>query len=339
MTRLLELLVNGVSLGLLYALITLGFVIVYKATRVVNFAHASFLLLGVYVVAATQPRVGFAVAALLGIAVVAVLGLAVARLLLARIQRDHHHAMPIVTIGLNIVLTAELVRRLEEKVLPLGAPWDGHVVHVGELALPLTAVLTVVGVPLLIAGLTALFTLTGWGLAMRASIADREGAALVGVRLHRVSAAAWMLAGALATVAGIGLASFPSPGVSVSIEAVAITAFPAAIIGGFDSLGGAIAGGLIVGVVQVFVAGYQDSLAFLGLGIGMYYDYDLRDVETIERQDGASPRLDPIHVRRIAAVRHREDADRICTKQQLRVEDVGHQPNLDRARPARKLDA
>jgi branched-chain amino acid transport system permease protein len=268
MTRVLELLVNGVSLGLLYALITLGFVIVYKATRVVNFAHASFLLLGVYVVAVAQPHVGFPVATLLGLAVVALLGLLVARLLLARIERHNHHAMAIVTIGLNVVLTAELVRRLEEKVLPLGAPWDGHVVHVGALALPLTTILTVVVVPLLIGGLTALFTLTGWGLAMRASIADAEGAALVGIRLRRVSATAWVLAGALATIAGVGLASFPSPGVSVSIEAVAIAAFPAAIIGGFDSLGGAIVGGMIVGVVQVFVAGYQDSLAFLGLGIG-----------------------------------------------------------------------
>jgi branched-chain amino acid transport system permease protein len=286
MTKVLELVVNGVSLGLLYALITLGFVIVYKATRVVNFAHASFLLLGVYVVAVAQPHVGFAVAALLGFAVAGLLGFAVARLLLARIERHDHHAMAIVTIGLNVVLTAELVRRLEEKVLPLGAPWDGHVVHLGALALPLTTVITVLAVPLLIGGLTAVFTLTGWGLAMRACIADAEGAALVGIRLRRVAATAWVLAGALATAAGVGLASFPSPGVSVSIEAVAITAFPAAIIGGFDSLGGAIAGGLIVGVVQVFVAGYQDSLAFLGLGIGDVAAYVVMIVVLLWRPSG-----------------------------------------------------
>jgi branched-chain amino acid transport system permease protein len=95
-----------------------------------------------------------------------------------------------------------------------------------------------------------------------------------------------MLAGALATVAGIGLASFPSPGVSVSIEAVAIAAFPAAIIGGFDSLGGAIAGGLIVGVVQVFVAGYQDSLSFLGLGIGDVVAYVVMIVVLLWRPSG-----------------------------------------------------
>ncbi|TMR99867.1 branched-chain amino acid ABC transporter permease [Nonomuraea basaltis] len=286
MTRLLELLVNGVSLGLLYALITLGFVIVFKATRVVNFAHASFLLLGVYVVAAMQPRIGFAAAAVLGLAVAGLLALATERLLLARIDRHNHHAMSILTIGLNVVLAAELTRRLGEHVLPLGAPWDGHVVHLGPLTLPLTVVITVVAVPLLIGGLTALLTLTGWGLAMRASIADAEGAALVGIRLRRVSATAWALAGLLATLAGIGLASFPSPGVSVSMEAVAIAAFPAAIIGGFDSLGGAIAGGLIVGVVQVLVAGHQDSLAFLGLGVGDVVAYLVMIVVLLWRPSG-----------------------------------------------------
>ncbi|MFD1543505.1 branched-chain amino acid ABC transporter permease [Nonomuraea guangzhouensis] len=286
MIRLLELLVNGVSLGLLYALITLGFVIVFKATRVVNFAHASFLLLGVYVVAVAQPLLGFAAAALLGLAVAGLLGLATERLLLARVDRHNHHAMAILTIGLNVVLTAELTRRLGEQVLPLGAPWDGHVVHLGSLTLPLTVVITVVAVPVLIGGLTALLTLTGWGLAMRASIADAEGAALAGIRLRRVSATAWVLGGLLATAAGIGLASFPSPGVSLSMESVAIAAFPAAIIGGFDSLGGAIAGGLIVGVVQVLVAGHQDSLAFLGLGAGDVVAYLVMIVVLLWRPSG-----------------------------------------------------
>ncbi|MEU7829873.1 MULTISPECIES: branched-chain amino acid ABC transporter permease [unclassified Nonomuraea] len=286
MIRLLELLVNGVSLGLLYALITLGFVIVFKATRVVNFAHASFLLLGVYVVAATQSRIGFAAAALLGLAVAGLLALATERLLLARIDPHNHHSMAILTIGLNVVLTAELTRRLGEQVLPLGAPWDGEVVNLGPLTLPLTIVIIVVAVPLLIGGLTALLTLTGWGLAMRASIADAEGAALVGIRLRRVSAGAWVVAGLLATAAGIGLASFPSPGVSLSIESVAIAAFPAAIIGGFDSLGGAIAGGLIVGVVQVLVAGHQDSLAFLGLGVGDVVAYLVMIVVLLWRPSG-----------------------------------------------------
>ncbi|XVQ10091.1 branched-chain amino acid ABC transporter permease [Spirillospora sp. CA-255316] len=286
MTRQIELLVNGVSLGLLYALITLGFVIIFKATRVVNFAHASFLLLGVYVIAATQPRIGFAAAALLGLAVTGLLALATERLLISRIEGHNHHAMAILTIGLNVVLTAELTRRLEEKVLPLGAPWDGHVVDIGPLSLPLTVVITVVAVPLLIGGLTALLTLTGWGLAMRASIADAEGAALVGIRLRRVSATAWGLAGLLAAAGGIGLASFPNPGVSVSLETVAITAFPAAIIGGFDSLGGAIAGGLIVGVVQVLVSGHQDSLSFLGLGVGDVVAYLVMIVVLLWRPSG-----------------------------------------------------
>jgi branched-chain amino acid transport system permease protein len=268
MTNLLELAANGVSLGLLYSMITLGFVVVYKATRVVNFAYPAFMLTGVFLVATASPKIGFAAAAVLGLAVTALLTLLSERLLVSRVKGGDHHGMAILTIGLNIVILAEVSRRLHERVLPLGAPWDGHVVHLGTLTLPLTVVITVILIPLLIAGLGLVLRTTGLGLAIRASVEDAEGATLVGVRLRRVSAGAWAVSGVLATVAGIGLASFPSPGVSLSMEAVALTAFPAAIIGGMDSLGGAIAGGLTVGMVQVLVAGYQDELSFLGLGLG-----------------------------------------------------------------------
>ena len=268
MKDLLELLANGVSTGLLYALITLGFVVIFKATRVVNFAYPSFMLLGVYLVAVAAPRTGFAAAVLIGLAATALLSLAAERLLVARVRPGDHHGMAILTIGLNIIVLAELGRRIEERVLPLGAPWDGHVVRVGGMVFPLTVVLTVVAVPLLIGAMAVLLRVTGMGLAVRASVEDAEGATLSGVRLTRVSAGAWAAAGLLATVAGIGLASFPSPGVSLSMETVALTAFPAAIIGGLDSLGGAVVGGLVVGMVQVLAAGYQEQLSFLGLGLG-----------------------------------------------------------------------
>jgi branched-chain amino acid transport system permease protein len=268
MTRGVEILLSGVSLGLLYALIALGFVIVFKATRTVNFAHASFLLFGVWVVAQTSPHIGFAAAVALGLVAAGTLGLAVERLLLSRVDGRKHDALAILTIGVNVVLTAELSWRIGESVLPLGAPWDGHVVHFGSVVLPLSVIITIVTVPLLIAGLAAVLRHTGWGLAMRASIEDREGAALAGVRLKRVSAGAWIAAGILAVAAGIGLASFPSPGVAVSTGTVAIKAFPAAIIGGLDSLGGAIVGGLVIGIAEVTVAEYQDALSFLGRGLG-----------------------------------------------------------------------
>lgn len=268
MTNLLELVANGVSLGLLYSMITLGFVVVYKATRVVNFAYPAFMLTGVYLVAVASPKIGFVPAALLGLAATAVLALVAERLLVSRVKGGDHHGMAILTIGVNIVVLAEISRRLHERVLPLGAPWDGHVVHFGPLTLPLTVIITVILIPLLIVGMALVLRLTGLGLAVRASVEDAEGATLIGVRLRRVSAGAWAVSGVLATVAGIGLASFPSPGVSLSMETVALTAFPAAIIGGLDSLGGAVAGGLIVGMVQVLAAGYQDELSFLGLGLG-----------------------------------------------------------------------
>jgi len=106
MTRGVEILLNGVSLGLLYALIALGFVIVFKATRTVNFAHASFVLFGVWVVAQTSPHIGFAAAVALGLVAAGTLGLAVERLLLSRVDGRKHDALAILTIGVNVVLTA-----------------------------------------------------------------------------------------------------------------------------------------------------------------------------------------------------------------------------------------
>ena len=102
---------------------------------------------------------------------------------------------------------------------------------------------------------------------MRAAAEDGETAALMGIRLGRVAAGAWVLAGALAAVAGLFLTSFPAAGRHRRVGAGRRSrAFPAAVLGGLDSTGGAVVGGLIIGVVRSLTAGYQDELAFLGRG-------------------------------------------------------------------------
>ena len=268
MAVFLELLVNGISVGAVYALIALGFVVIFKATEVVNFTHASLLLAGGYVIARLHPLIGFWAALAAGIAAAAVVGALVEFLILRRAHVGSRGVLAIVTIGVDILLTTELTRQIGTEVLALGDPWGDRVLHFGPVTVAETRVVALVVAAALIVAFLLAFKFTGWGVAMRATAEDAETAALMGVRLGRVSLSAWAVAGALAAVAAMFLCVFPTPGLDRGTAAAAMKAFPAAILGGLDSTTGALAGGLIVGVTETLMSGYQSELAFLGRGIG-----------------------------------------------------------------------
>lgn len=268
MTTFLELLLGGLSMGSVYALIALGFVVIFKATEVVNFAHASLLLAGGYVTAVLHDDIGFWPALAVGIASAAAVGAAVEFLVMRRYRGQDQSVLAIVTIGVDILLTTDLTRRIGTDVLALGDPWGDAVVHLGPVTLPQTRIAAFASATLLIGAFLLVFRYTAWGVAMRAAAEKPETAALMGVRLGRVSLAAWAVAGALAAVAALFLTVFPTPGLERATSLAALKAFPAAILGGLDSTTGALAGGLIVGVTEAMATGYQSQLAFLGRGIG-----------------------------------------------------------------------
>jgi branched-chain amino acid transport system permease protein len=108
----------------------------------------------------------------------------------------------------------------------------------------------------------------------------------MGIRLGRVSALAWVVAGALAAVAALFLVGAPTPGVSPSVYTVSLRAFPAAILGGLDSTGGALVGGLLIGLAESFAAGYQDQLLFLGRGFGEVVPYVVMILVLLVRPSG-----------------------------------------------------
>ncbi|HEY3686857.1 MAG TPA: branched-chain amino acid ABC transporter permease [Streptosporangiaceae bacterium] len=264
--RLANLLVDGVSLGLVYALISIGFVVIFRGTRTPNFAHGSMLVLGTYLIAVLHARVGFAAAVAIGVAGAAVFGFAVNRLAMVPTRNAGTDVRGIITIGLNVVLTAELTRRLGADILTSGDPWGDATLHAGGLAVPVSRLAALAVSALIIAGFVLANRYTMMGLSARATAEDPETASLVGARLRRVSDWAWILGAALAAVAGLFLIAYPSPGLVAGTGDIAILAFPAAVIGGLDSVGGAVAGGLLVGLSQALVSGYQDRLAFLGQG-------------------------------------------------------------------------
>ncbi|MFP3987025.1 branched-chain amino acid ABC transporter permease [Streptomyces sp. E11-3] len=273
MTIFIELLLNGISLGSVYALIALGFVVIFRATEVVNFAHASLLLAGGYITAVLSDDIGFWLALLTGIAGAALVGAAIEFLVMRRYRGSDHSVLAIVTIGVDIMLVADIGRRLGTDILSVGDPWGDRVLTVGSVSLAQTRVAALLAAGLLITAFLLAFRYTSWGVAMRAAAENAGTAALMGIRLGRVSLGAWAVAGGLAAVAALFLTVFPTPGLEKSTAQVAMKAFPAAILGGLDSTTGALVGGLIVGVTESLATGYQGDLTFLGRGLGELAPY------------------------------------------------------------------
>ena len=264
--KFLEVLINGISLGGIYALIALGFVIVFKATEVVNFAHGSLLVLGGYVTARAHDHMSFLPALLLGILVAGLAALVVERLFVARLRDGNVNALAILTIGVDIVLITELTRRFGPDILSEGDPWGNKIVHFGNVDLPQSRLAAIIVIALLLVAFFLAFKYSSWGISMRAAAEDGEAAALMGIRRGRVTMTAWFVAGALAAVAAVFLTAYPTPGIDPGVRETALRAFPAAILGGLDSTAGAVVGGLAIGISEATVNGYGITLAGGSLG-------------------------------------------------------------------------
>ncbi len=286
MTQFLSLLLNGISLGALYALIALGFVIIFKSSEVVSFTHGSLLLLGAYSIARLSESMGFLPAVAIGVTITALAGLLVERLIINRLRGAPVISLAIVTIGVDIMLLTDLVRRIGSDILNVPHPWGGEVFRLGNVGISQNRATATLVAAVVIGLFFLAFKYSSWGVAMRASAEDGETAALMGIRLGRVSALAWVIAGGLAAVAALFLVGAPTPGVSPLTYTVALRAFPAAIIGGLDSTGGALVGGLLIGLAETFAAGYQEQLLFLGRGFGSVVPYVVMILVLLVRPSG-----------------------------------------------------
>ena len=288
MSQFIELFLSGLMLGCIYGLIAMGFVIVFKATNVVNFAHASVVMLGAFLVAKWHGSLGFfgAIgAALVACALVAVaLDLVFLRPLRKRVSSVD--VLAIMTIAINVILGTELVRAVGNDLLPSGAPWGADTTDVLGAAIPQARIAAAIIAVALMGVFYLVFTRSNWGVAMRAAASDPEAAALMGIRLGRVAGASWAVAGALAAIGGAFFVSFPAGGVSNVTGLLALSAIPVAVLGGLDSTAGAIVAGLIIGVAQQLAAGYQDELSFLGRGLSNVIPYIVLFVVLLWRPTG-----------------------------------------------------
>jgi len=285
-TQFLSLLLNGLSLGAVYALIALGFVIIFKASEVTSFMQGSLVLLGAYLMARFHDTLGFWGALVVGVGGAAIAALVVERALINRLRGAPVISLAILTIGVDLIIVTELTRRIGSDILNLGHPWGGNVLKLGGVGLTENRALAILVAGVLISAFFVTFKYSSWGISMRAAAEDGEAAALMGIRMGRVSMVAWMVAGALAAIAGLFAVGAPTPGVTPAVATVALSALPAAILGGLDSTGGALVGGLLIGLAEAMAAGYQDQIAFLGRGFGDVVPYVVMVAVLLVRPSG-----------------------------------------------------
>lgn len=288
MTTLFQNLFAGVSLGATYALIALGFVVIYKSTGVINFAQGGLLALGAYLgyTFTDSIGVGFAVAIVLACLSTALFGAGFQRLVLTRMVGQPSFAVVMITIGLLFVIDPLITAFWGFDQLLLTNPWNVRSVTAAGVVLGIRDLWTIGLTAAVVAAFFAFFRWSRLGIAMRATAFDQEAAIAHGISARRVFAASWAISAALAALAGVALAAGPG-GLSPSIGLIALTAFPAMIVGGLDSPTGAVLGGLVIGLAEALTRGYQDQfLAWAGPNVSGIVPYVIMIVILLVRPYG-----------------------------------------------------
>ena len=275
MEELLTATVGGVAQGSLYALLGLGFVIVYKGTRVVNFAQPVLMILGAYFTSAfaVDRGVPFPLAALAAIGVTALVAIVVERVAMRPMVGKPPFAAAMVTVGIFLALQVVAGDLIGLEQRQVGDPWGldkssiaGVTVFHSDLASIAIAVVVVLS-------LGAFFKYTRWGLAMRATALSQETALAQGVPVGRMFSLSWAFAGGLGAIAGM-LVATGGAGFDQTTTLVALKALPAIILGGLDSIRGAIVGGILIGLAEAHTKTYQaDHFAWLGANFDQVVPY------------------------------------------------------------------
>ena len=268
--QLLQLLISGLSQGCIYGLIALGFVLIYKATETVNFAQGELMMLGAFagLVASAWLGLPYWVALLLAVLVMVVLGMAVERLVLRPILGQPAFAIVMVTIGVGYVARGlvTMVPGVGTETYTLPTPFKDELVRAGGLIISAEHLVVIGATVVLCLLLFGLFRFTRIGVAMQAASQNQLAAYYMGIPVKRLNGLIWGISAAVAAVAGVLLA--PITFVHANMGFIGLKAFPAAVIGGFGSLPGAILGGLVIGLVESLAGfylpeGFKDIAAYV----------------------------------------------------------------------------
>ena len=280
----LLLITNGVMIGLMYTLIALGFVLVYKATDAINFAQGEFVMFAGFIAAAAAYFAGlsFWICASLAIVGMAAFGFSLERIVLRPLIGRPVIAVIMATIGIAAVLRGSATIAFGAGTRAINMPVGDDPIVLGPIMFPPVELVGAVISLVSLAAFTWFFLRTRMGIAMRAVADSQQVAMAMGINVRRYFAFAWALAGVVSALAGLVWGAMI--GVDNQLAVVGLKVFPVVILGGLDSIVGAVVGGLIVGVVENLAAGYLDP--YVGGGTKDFAPYVLMIVALMIRPYG-----------------------------------------------------
>lgn len=256
-----QLLITGIVLGSIYALVALGFVLIYKSTGVINFAQGEFLMLGAYI--CLQMVVGyhlnFWASFALTLIFCGIIGLFIERAFLRPMIGEPIISIIMLTIGLSSVIRAviQLFWGTQTKVFP--QIFSEKPIHLTQnIGISEVYIYSIVFAAIFLGIFTFFFKFNRSGIAMRATADDQQAAMSMGISIKKIFALAWCIAAVVSAVGGILIGNIN--GINVSLSFYGLKVFPVVILGGLDSIGGAIVGGLIIGILENLCGGYLDSI-------------------------------------------------------------------------------
>ena len=270
MNQVLQLLLAGVAQGCVYALVALGFVLIYKATETVNFAQGDLMMLGGFFALTASVIMGWPYWAtiLFAVAAMAVTGMLIERLVLRPVLGQPAFTVVMITIGVGYVLRGVviMVPGWGTDTYTFPTPFADGTFKIGEVIIAVQQVAVIGMTAALVAVLYLFFRYSKLGVAMQATSQNQLAAAYMGIPVRRVNMMIWGLSAGVAAFAGILLA--PVTFVHSNMGFIGLKAFPAAVVGGFGSVPGAIVGGLIIGLVEAFAGrylpeGFKDVAAYV----------------------------------------------------------------------------
>ncbi len=261
--RLLELIVNGAAGGCIYGLIALGFVLIYKATELVNFAQGDIMMLGGFAAFSFVTWFGFNywVAALCAVAITAAFGFLIDALIIRRVIGQPQFAVVMLTLGLGFIFRAAAGITWGYDSVGFVTPFTNKTIHFGSFILGYDSLSIIGGTLLLCAILYVFFSHTRLGIAMQAASQNQLAAYYMGIPVRTVFSLIWAISAGVSAVAAVLLV--PVSMIDVNMGFLGIKAFAAAVLGGFGSIPGALVGGVIIGIAEQLAgfylpAGFQD---------------------------------------------------------------------------------
>ena len=268
--QFIQLVISGIAQGCIYGLIALGFVLIYKATETVSFAQGELMMLGAFLGLAGMTMLGFPfwLAVLASIAAMSLFGVLLERVVIRPILGQPAFSIVMLTIGIGYVARGAItmIPGIGTETHTLPVPYKDQVWNLGALVLSAEQMVVIAVTAVLCAGLFAMFRYTRLGIAMQASSQNQLAAYYMGIPVKRLNGLVWGLAAAAAAIAGLLLA--PITFVHANMGFIGLKAFPAAVVGGFGSLPGAIVGGLVIGIVESLSGfylpeGFKDIAAYI----------------------------------------------------------------------------